>query len=321
MTPEQLKSNLLELSEHEIRYQQGWENPNLYKDMKEIKFRNESVWVCLPSSENWELSGSKHSRFIKYPIHIHPWVEINYMYSGSCIQKINGLEVPLKKGQTLILNQNTLHDIPVLGKNDILLNIVLPLNYLTISFFNKISTKNIISEFLFDSITKDLEHSKYILFSTQDSRRLPIYIDEFFCEYIEPSTCSKDILNSLVSLIITELINHAPINDTHKNQQYVLPILKYIEENYNSISLKQTAHNFGLNPDYLSKILKKKTGSSFQEILIQQRIIVAKNLLSQSSLSISEVSQEVGYENITFFYKKFKEHTGQSPLSYRNTFN
>lgn len=322
MTPQELEHKLRTPSEHERLYQQGWENPAHAKSMKTVLLNGVPRQVLdLGTYPCPLLTGNKHSRFHPYPTHIHPWVELNYMYSGTCTQQVNGRPVTLAAGQALLLDQNTVHSLPVLGEEDILLNLIIRKEYLTAAFFNRISQKNLISQFFINAITDGLTHDSYMFFPAEGRRRLRVYIQEYFCEIYDPSPCSEDILSSLFTLILTELIQacqagaapeHTPAQDTS-----VLPILRYIEQNYRSITLTEAAAHFSLNPNYLSNLLKARTGASFRTLVSRQRMIAARQLLLNSDLPIAEVARQVGYENTTFFYKKFEAETGCSPSALR----
>ena len=76
-----------------------------------------------------------------------------------------------------------------------------------------------------------------------------------------------------------------------------------------------------MNPNYLSGYIKKNTGKTFKELIQEQRMNLAVKLLENSDLTISEISQQVGYENVSFFYKLFNETFGISPATYRNSSN
>lgn len=320
MTPEQLDSFLRTPTEHEKLYRNGWKNPLYATEMRTVLVRGRPQQVLDISKKNVPLlGGDKHSRFSAYPTHIHPWVELCYLYSGSCEQIINGAPVSMEPGQTVILDQNTVHSLPVLGENDILLNLYVSKPYLTAQFFNRISQKNVVSQFFIDAVTEGLAHDRYLFFASENSRRLPIYIREFFCEWFDPGDCSQDILASLFTLILTELIRTYQTTAPQFSPDHspTLDILRYIEKNYASISLQQTAAYFGLNPNYLSNLLKSQTGSSYKALVQKQRMVSAKHLLLNSSLPISQVSVQVGYENTAFFYKKFEQEYGCSPREYR----
>ena len=70
-----------------------------------------------------------------------------------------------------------------------------------------------------------------------------------------------------------------------------------------------------LSPVYISKIFKEKTGDSPINYLIRIRLEKAKEMLdSDSTKSIREIAQKVGYEDMYHFSKLFKRHFGISPL-------
>lgn len=322
MTPQELEHTLRTLSEHERLYRQGWENPDHNKYMKTVLLNGVPRQVVDLGHGSFPLlNGNKHSRFHPYPTHIHPWVELIYMYSGQCTQQINERPVTLRTGQALLLDQNTVHSLPVLGEEDILLNIIIRKEYLTANFFNRISQKNLISQFFINTITDGLAHDSYMFFPTEASRRLRLYMEEYFCEIYDPSDCSEDILSSLFTLILTELIQacrrDTAMPEAAPQDTSVLPILQYIEQNYRTITLTEAAAHFSLNPNYLSNLLKARTGAPFRTLVSRQRMIAARQLLLNSDLPIAEVAHRVGYENTTFFYKKFEAVIGCSPSELR----
>ena len=64
-------------------------------------------------------------------------------------------------------------------------------------------------------------------------------------------------------------------------------------------------------------MLKRETGDSFNKLLQRQRISIAKALLANTDLAVTAIGKQVGYDNMSFFYRKFKEDTGLTPADYR----
>ena len=92
----------------------------------------------------------------------------------------------------------------------------------------------------------------------------------------------------------------------------------YIAENCCSpLSLNSIAEQFYMNKCYLSRIFKEITGFTVNGYLHARRIQKARSLLIQNSMNISEVAEAAGYENLTYFERVFRKHTGMSPLEYR----
>lgn len=81
--------------------------------------------------------------------------------------------------------------------------------------------------------------------------------------------------------------------------------------------LPELAKDAGYSKDHFSRIFKKFTGESFIDYVINSRIESAKILLLSSSYSIQKIAAMLGYNDLYFFSKQFKNKTGQSPTLYR----
>lgn len=92
----------------------------------------------------------------------------------------------------------------------------------------------------------------------------------------------------------------------------------YIGEHYSEdVTRAVLSKVFYLNPDYLSRVFKKKTGVSIGGYLQEVRMCQAKELLAHTDTSVNEVAMQVGYDNISYFSHVFKEKTGLTPIEYR----
>ncbi len=86
-------------------------------------------------------------------------------------------------------------------------------------------------------------------------------------------------------------------------------------------SVTQIAENLNISPGYLSGLLKSLTGQSTQQHLHDKLIDLAKEKLSTTSLSVSEIAYELGFEHLQSFSKLFKIKTSLSPMEFRHSFN
>lgn len=95
-------------------------------------------------------------------------------------------------------------------------------------------------------------------------------------------------------------------------------INRYIDANYMDTSLKTAAQAFGLNANYFSNLVKKRTGKSFIDLVNERKMDEACVLLARTDLSIMQIIHQLGYNGKSFFYKKFKEVYGMSPNEKRD---
>lgn len=325
MDTKSLDTYLRKLSDHEKLYKEGYQNPYLM-GLKTLTKNGITVTIMPDYSDVFGTANStiilkKHSRFQAYPLHVTNWIEFNYMYSGSCKQIINGTVHEFHAGQMLLMDSDTIHTVEPLGENDILIDIIIRKKDINNSFFSRFSDDNLLSQFFINAITENAQHDNYILFPSETSRRLPLLMNELMIEWYSPSINASDIILGLFSLIVSELVNvyikDLDKRETSNKKTSIVSILHYIENNYATCTLTSTAQFFNMNPDYLSKLLKNRVGYTFNTILQNQKITVAERLLKNSDKSVTEIAHYVGYENVSFFYKKFQKQCGCLPGEYR----
>lgn len=113
------------------------------------------------------------------------------------------------------------------------------------------------------------------------------------------------------------------IRNKHKKSMNTL-ILKantYMNSNYSNslLSLTDVANHIYLNASYFSRLYKNETGESFVEALTRIRINSAKELLKDSNVKISAISEKIGYPSNRYFCSVFKKHLGLTPMEYRKS--
>lgn len=86
-------------------------------------------------------------------------------------------------------------------------------------------------------------------------------------------------------------------------------------------SVHSLAEHLNVTPDYLSSMLKSLTGQTTQQHIHNKLIEKAKEKLSTTNLSVSEVAYELGFEHSQSFNKFFKSKTKLTPLEFRDSFN
>jgi len=128
-------------------------------------------------------------------------------------------------------------------------------------------------------------------------------------------------LQGLLGVFLSELIEEAGKNvviSSSYKELYIKKSLQFVEANYfRKLYISEMAKSVGLNKNYFSAFFKENIGVTPQQYIIKFRINKACELMSNSGLTISDISRSVGYDDTLGFSKVFKKEKGMSPKSYR----
>lgn len=99
---------------------------------------------------------------------------------------------------------------------------------------------------------------------------------------------------------------------------HVQKAIGYIESSLTQdISLQQVAGQIHLHPGHLSELFKKEMGVTFGDFVTDMRIRRAMDMLAVSPAKVSEIAAVSGYDDVKYFSRLFKKHTGKTPSEYR----
>lgn len=124
----------------------------------------------------------------------------------------------------------------------------------------------------------------------------------------------SDLLLATIDDIRQQLTTLSPLDE----DDLLVAIQRFIQDNYTkSLSLSELAETFHFSYTYLSAFLSAKLKMSFSEYVKKTRLDKAKELLTQSDLNLSEISEAVGYSDISYFSRIFKKECQVTPSKYR----
>jgi YesN/AraC family two-component response regulator len=132
-----------------------------------------------------------------------------------------------------------------------------------------------------------------------------------------------DLPEDWTQMVLQLLEQFAERLDTQRNLRsqgnLVQEVKAYIEKHYTKaeLSLDYLQDKFGISGKYLSRLFKEEYGLKFVDFLIDLRIQEAKRLLTESALSVQEITERVGYSSPISFARTFKKITGVPPMDYR----
>lgn len=267
-------------------------------------------YVTYPEDSPIKIS---YANIKEYPIHWHNSIEILYVLRGSININIDTDSFELLEKELEIINVDEAHRIYSENDNKVLIFHIDPY------FFEKYY-KDINNIFFYTNSTDDgaQEGEEYDLLRT--------FLAKLLCECVQ----KIDDFDKEIESILVDLLYHL-INNFHyltyekeelkeKTEQLARyhRISKYIFNNYDSnITLQEIAKKEFLSPHYLSHEIKYATGYSFTDLVNLTRVEESVKLLLDSDLSISDISDEVGFSHVRYLNKNFKNYYGCTPLQFR----
>lgn len=263
-----------------------------------------------------------HTRFAHFPKHRHNYVEMVYMCCGSTTHIINDSDrIVLNEGDLLFLNQNVTQEILPAGKDDIAVNFIILSEFFdrSIAMMEK---ENNLYDFLISALSGDASLSSYLHFQARDIIPVQNLMENMIWTLLHKRSNTNTLNQVTMGLLFMNLTSFATTLNQNDPNQYeqnlVFSVLKYIESHYKHGTLEEISKEIRQPTYYVSRLLKKHTGSNFKELLQQKKLQQAAYLLSQTTLSAESVMGAVGYENSSYFYRKFREKYGCSPKEYRS---
>lgn len=134
---------------------------------------------------------------------------------------------------------------------------------------------------------------------------------------VDDETAAADLARALFRLTRSFLTNDTQ-SRTGKAERTFQEIRQYMAENFClPLTREETAAYFQLNPNYLSRLFRQRSGSSFSEILRSMRLEHAAFLLRATDLLVDEITLQCGYQSTPFFTSAFHRHFGLPPGQYR----
>ncbi|AXY26621.1 AraC family transcriptional regulator [Suicoccus acidiformans] len=136
---------------------------------------------------------------------------------------------------------------------------------------------------------------------------------------------SDIILRKLLESVMVHILRNSELSIKDSTIQTknsdIDKVQQYIRENYHEkITLDQLSELVDINKYYLIRLFKQKTGLSPIDYLIHVRLEQAENLLKQTDLTISKISDMVGFHSPSHFSKTFKESNHLTPSQFRKNY-
>lgn len=292
-------------------------NKNIYTGKKEL------VIDCEKLLQKGKLIQIRpHTRFVHFPKHTHNYVEVIYMCKGTTTHIVDGNRVVLEEGDLLFLNQNAVQEILPAGKGDLAINLIILPEFFDAAYEMMGADDNLLRDFLVGSLREDTRSVSYLYFHVADILPIQNLMENMIWSVLHNQQNKRSSNQITMGLLILHLLNYMDKMETGEKrfyQEFVVTVLNYVESHYKNGTLSELAELMGYDVYWLSREIKKRTGKTYKELLQTKRMNQAAYLLTNTRIPVTEIMEKVGYDNSSYFFRKFKERYGVSPKEYRNS--
>ncbi len=259
--------------------------------------------------------------FSYLPLHWHEQMEFTIIRDGSATYNINLNSYDIKKGDIIILSPFCLHDINLNNSPSMVSDtFVFSMSMLDIHTADSCSIKYLtpINDGLYDI-------PPIITPSDNGYDELLSLFNELYTtynnKYVGFELIIKSILFRLINCMFKNNLVHPKTNISSDNTNInkLKIVLDYIHHNLsNKITVASLAALCSYSEYYFMNFFKKYTGMTCTQYINAQRLDLAAFYLRNKNISIMDIAMEVGFDNISYFNKRFKETYNMTPKEYRN---
>lgn len=280
--------------------------------------------MVYPPIANSECIIFKHLRYLPVFDHALEFVKLVYVLQGSSSFNLDHKTYHLPTGSLMVVGPNTVQSFFAPHDEDLVLNIIMRASSFEKMFLPLLMESNELSDYFWQMLYEK-DFSSILLFHCRNNKEIRHLVLQLYYESQINHNHSLLIINSYVLLLFAQLIrNH--IDDVQRlsganSTQSTAKIFQYITEHKAEVTLSMVAEHFKLSKGYLSRYIKSRTGYTFSGLLQKLRLKEAAYLLINSGLSVEEIVFQVGYTDISNFYRVFKETYQMTPGEFRSLYS
>jgi len=253
----------------------------------------------------------------------HDYLEIGYIIEGKGLLNVENKRFVVKKDDIIVLGNHELHTWAKYKNEGFIILVI---------FF--------LPELIFKPgcIEIDFEYLKPFLFRTNNFKNvihpesIPYKQISGEMKKINELLRSKQInylieSKTLLINILLKIVKHYEKINLHASKSYLKKLedinrlkdlIVFLQKEYKSnITLEEASKKVNMSLFYFCKFFKRVIGQTFSNYLLSIKIDKAKEFLLTKKFSVTAIAYEVGFENLSYFYRKFKEFTGMSPKEFK----
>lgn len=243
------------------------------------------------------------------PLHWHNQLQITWVYKGALEYYISGDRIKLSSDKIIVVNSNQLHSSSTIN-NDAK---TLCINF-SLDFFHPL----ILNKYILPLINSSVFSYHLLNLKSHQISHL-----ENFINWENKPIGYFSVINFL-SQTFEDILDEFEGNDNEQDNEEIKTfhhMISFVHDNYSEqITVENITGHTLINKNRCTALFNKYAKMPPMKYLNSYRLYMAKNLIIHTDKPISEISADVGFNQISYFIEKFRQNYGLSPLRYRNKF-
>ncbi len=252
----------------------------------------------------------KNHHFTNYP-HKHDFYLVILFTQGKGKHEVDFETFTIEKGSLFVLKPGQMHYWELSEDID---GFVF---FHSKEFFEKGLLSLSIKDFHFYN---SFQGTPYFNLDEKQLKSIHFFMNEIHTEYVTYDLLKRQKIHSLILLVYIEISRiNSPLVKI-KNQTYLRKLRQFedlIEENFKSEKfVKEYASKLHITEKHLNRVTKSCIGKTSTQLISERILLEAKRMLFYSKLNVTQIGEELGYVDNSYFVRFFKKNVGMTPLAF-----
>lgn len=280
-----------------------------------MEFKLKKLENCIQVSEIANVHFFQFPKGYKTINDKHPFYELIYAGTGSAFINSEDYNGMLNKHELIIHGANRLHSFSCLEKEETTLIIIgFRCNSDKLAYFTKKTVK--LENTQIKQLAEIIKEGRNVFAPPYN---VPVYD---MVKKKKQVFGSEQMLRSLIETFLIGLIRKYEFverSETKEDKNFSTnELISYIDNNFiEKNTLNELSFLFCTNRSTLCKQFRLATGQTIGAYIKNKKIMLAKQLITEGKLTITQIAYELNFETVPYFYEFFKQQTGMTPSEYK----
>lgn len=262
------------------------------------------------------------------PPHSHEFIEFVYVTGGTGTHTYRGSEYPIGEGDVFVIEPDAEHAYQTGAADPLIVYNILVAPALVSYELQTLSKVASFVDFFYVEpfLRESAQFQSHLKLKPHERLEMRQLLERILEEYREKRLGYRILVKTRLIEMLVFLSRcysgtlHKPMTANASEEKTMRRVAEFIERHHASpLTLAQVSQMCGLSPSAFTAKFKQHIGKTFVEYRNDVRIDMAKRLLTTTDMTILSISQEVGFDDLSFFNKLFKQAVGVSPGQFRKS--